>query len=259
MSMQDFHFDIMGYALLAGLLVSVSHVPFGLVVLNRGIIFIDLAIAQVAGFGVLLAHSLEIYNLVLIQVIAVGSALFIALVLNWTDRKWPDLQEAIIGIVFILAASAGLLIVEHIPTSAEKIKNLLSGQIVFVEPYELITAAVVYSGIFIIWVKFRNFSKVHFYLAFAITITISVQMVGIYLVFATLIIPALVARQYTRYPLLIGYFICIVAYVAGLVITQWYNIATGPVLVWSLALSALLVMIFGQLFKSEKVIVKYKQ
>lgn len=251
--MPGVHLDILIDALLAGILVSLSHVPFGLVVLKRGIIFIDLAIAQVAAFGVLLAHLLAIQNIFMIQVVAVSSALVIALVLTWTDNKWPKMQEAIIGIVFILSASAGLLVVEHVASSADKIKNLLSGQIVFVENRQLLIAAAVYLLIFIIWVRFRNFSKVHFYVAFAITITISVQMVGIYLVFATLIIPALAARQFNSYPLLVGYLICLTAYISGLIITQLYNIPTGPLLVWTLAISALLFLLIRQFFKSLKV------
>src|SRR2546423_5846180 len=86
-------------ALAAGLLVTATHVPLGVQVLARGIVFIDLAIAQIAGCGVLLADQLGFEaEGIAVQVSALLAALAGALLLTWTERIWPDVQEAIIGV-----------------------------------------------------------------------------------------------------------------------------------------------------------------
>ena len=102
--------DIVLPALLAGLLVTATHVPLGMQVLRRGIVFIDLAVAQIAGLGVIVADQLGYEPQgAAVQVAALGAALAGALVLNWTDKRWPDVQEGIIGVTFVLAANAAIL------------------------------------------------------------------------------------------------------------------------------------------------------
>src|SRR5690348_2584108 len=94
---------MLGPPFAAGLLVLASHVLLGRQVLARGIIFIDLAIAQIAGLGVIAATALgwEPHGWS-IQAIALGSALLAALLLTWTEQRLPEVQEALIGVLFIL-------------------------------------------------------------------------------------------------------------------------------------------------------------
>ena len=91
--MSMFEISIIAPALLACMLVLSTHVPLGTEVLRRGIIFIDLAIAQVAGLGVIVADSLgwEAHG-PLVQVSAVGAAQLAAVILHWTDKRWPEIQ-----------------------------------------------------------------------------------------------------------------------------------------------------------------------
>ena len=99
--MSAFELSIIGPALLAGILILATHVPLGAEVLRRGIIFIDLAIAQVAGLGVIAADSMGWdQHGYMVQIAAVSAALIAALLLNWTDRRWPKIQEALIGVCF---------------------------------------------------------------------------------------------------------------------------------------------------------------
>ena len=85
-------------AFVAGLLVTATHVPLGMQVLDRGIVFIDLAIAQVAGLGVIVADYLGWPpSGIAVQVAALSAALACAMLLTWTERRWPQVQEAIIG------------------------------------------------------------------------------------------------------------------------------------------------------------------
>ena len=90
-------------AFVAGILVTATHVPLGTQVLARGIVFIDLAIAQIAGCGVLLADQLGFEPQgIAVQIAALTAALAGALLLTWTERNWPDVQEAVIGVTFVL-------------------------------------------------------------------------------------------------------------------------------------------------------------
>ena len=105
MNLDGFDLSILGPAFCAGLLVLASHVPMGQQVLARGIVFIDLAIAQIAGLGVIAADALgwEPQGIA-VQIAAVGAALLGALLLSFTEKRWPDIQEALIGVLFVLAA-----------------------------------------------------------------------------------------------------------------------------------------------------------
>src|SRR5437868_14157482 len=105
MNIDAAHLSILLPALLAGLLVTATHVPLGMQVLERGIVFIDLAIAQIAGVGVILADYLGWSPTgVAVQVAALSAALVCAILLTWADRRWPEALEASIGVV-VLGAS----------------------------------------------------------------------------------------------------------------------------------------------------------
>ena len=96
--------SILGPAFLAGVLVLSTHVPMGQEVLRRGIIFIDLAVAQIAGLGLIAAASFgwEAHGWE-VQLVAVTAALLGAVLLNQCEKRWPDIEEALIGVMFVLA------------------------------------------------------------------------------------------------------------------------------------------------------------
>src|SRR5437899_7678571 len=126
-------------ALIAGLLVTATHVPLGTQVLARGIVFIDLAIAQIAGCGVLLADRFGFEaEGVAVQVSALAAAVGGALLLTWTERAWHDVQEAVIGVVFVLAATGGILLLASNVHGSEHLRDLLVGQILWVQPRQLV-------------------------------------------------------------------------------------------------------------------------
>jgi zinc/manganese transport system permease protein len=123
---------IVGPALAAGLIILSTHVPLGHEVLKRGIIFIDLALAQIAGLGVIAAHSMDWERDGFeVQIAAVSAALLAAVGLNWTEKRWPKKQEPLIGILFILAATGGILLLAGNPHGSEHLKELLVGQILW--------------------------------------------------------------------------------------------------------------------------------
>ena len=120
---------IIGPAVMAGMLVLSTHVPLGQVVLKRGIIFIDLAIAQIAALGVIAAGFFGWQErLYIVQVAAVSAALLAAAFLNWTEKHWPRSQEALIGTLFVLAATGAILLLAENPHGGDYLKDLLVGQ-----------------------------------------------------------------------------------------------------------------------------------
>lgn len=229
---------------MACLLVLSTHVPLGTEVLRRGIIFIDLAIAQVAGLGVIAADTMgwEAEGW-MVQIAAVSAALFAAFVLHWTDKRWPAIQEALIGVCFVLAATAGILMLAENPHGGEHLKELLVGQVLWVNYEQLLPVGVISTLVLSAWLWTRDHLRgFGFYALFAFAVTASVQLVGIYLVFACLIIPAISTRHIARRGMRIvcGYGVGIVGCLAGLILSVIGDLPAGAVIVWSLAISALI-------------------
>lgn len=231
---------ILGPALVAGLLVLATHVPLGMQVLDRGIVFIDLAIAQIAGLGVIAADALGLPEGGLaVQGAAVAAALAGAALLTWTERKAGQQQEALIGVLFILAACAGILLLAGNPHGGEHLKELLVGQVLWVNATQLawlaglsvlLLAALASGGL-------RRLGRFGFYGAFALAVTASVQLVGVYLVFSSLIIPALATRRLAGRPrLLLAYALGATGYALGLAVSALLDLPSGAVIVWALAL-----------------------
>lgn len=237
MTWENLELGILLPAFVAGLLVLATHVPLGQQVLARGIVFIDLAIAQVAGLGVTAAGAMgfepEGWR---VQVAAVAAALIGAMVLTWTEKVWPQVQEALIGVLFVVAACVELLVLANNPRGGEHLKDLLVGQILWVSLPNLIPIAILYALALAAWFGFRSrMGQVGFYVLFALVVTQSVQLVGIYLVFASLIIPALAARRFAE-PLRlgVGYVAGLGGYVLGLAASALFDLPTGAVIVVAL-------------------------
>src|SRR5436305_15332743 len=114
--MSALNLAILGPALLAGLLILATHVPLGAIVLGRGIIFIDIALAQVAALCVVFGNWM--WGGWAIQVSAVGAAIGCAMFLTWTDKRFHEIQEAIIGVLYIVAASLQIVVLSYSPTGS---------------------------------------------------------------------------------------------------------------------------------------------
>ena len=237
-------FDSIGIvipALVTGLLVLSTHVPLGDLVLDRGIVFIDIAIAQVAALGVVAGHALlggEVQGLAA-QVSAATAALACALFLAWSERHAGKSQEALIGVVFVVAASAQIIILGFDPHGAEHLNDLLVGQILWVDYHELVGVAALYMVILAacLWANLEQ-RRVGFYVVFAPAITASVQLVGVFLVFASLIVPALAARPIKDRPrrILAAYGLGGAGYVLGIFASLATDAPTGAAIVCALAL-----------------------
>jgi zinc/manganese transport system permease protein len=245
--MSALDFSILWPALVAGLLVVATHAPLGIQVLSRGIVFIDLAVAQIAGLGVIFADWLgfEPHGLG-VQAAALSAALAGALLLTWTEKHWPEVQEAVIGVTFIVAANIAILLLAANPHGGEHLKDLLVGQILWVRKAELAYVAVASAAIVALWFgAVQRIGRIGFYLLFACAVTISVQLVGIYLVFASLIVPALATRRLGRRRLATAYALGAAGYALGLAVSLATDLPSGPLIVCTMtALGVALFLIF---------------
>ena len=237
-------FAIVAPALAAGLLVLASHVPLGMQVLDRGIVFIDLAIAQIAGLGVIAADALGLpEHGFAVQAAALVAALLGAALLTWTERRAAAQQEALIGVLFVLAASVGLLLLASNPHGGEHLKDLLVGQILWVGTPQLLALAAVTAVLVLAlalgWT--RRLGRFGFYAAFAVAVTASVQLVGVYLVFTSLIVPALATLRWQGPGrMVLAYAVGAVGYAIGLALSAVLDLPSGPTVVCALAAAALL-------------------
>ncbi|MBI1887025.1 MAG: metal ABC transporter permease [Nitrosomonadales bacterium] len=238
-------FDILLPAFIAGLLVLATHIPLGMKVLARGVIFADLAIAQIAGLGVVLAGLLELAGQpLLVQGIAAASALCGAALLAWIEHRLPEVKEACIGLTFVLAASGGILLMSRDVHAGEHLKDLLVGQILWVDEPRLIATALLTAAILAAW-RWSALRERHlgFYGLFALAVTASVQLVGVYLVFASLIVPALATHRFTARRKTYAFTVGVAGYAAGLLLSAQFDLPAGAAIVWAMAAAGLLAAI----------------
>ena len=226
-------------ALACAALVAI-HAYFGLHVLKRNVIFVDLALAQVAALGAtaafLLGHSPQSLAS---HAYALGFTLVAAAVLAST-RTWSGRvpQEAQIGVIYVVSAAAALLLVDRAPQGAEHIRQILTGNILTVGWDELRWAIPLYAVVGLAYprMRIRNpwLAEFAFYAAFGLVVTSSVALAGVLLVFAFLIIPAAIGVLHAitfREQLLIAWGAGTATALVGLAISYAGDFSTGATLV----------------------------
>ncbi|MFN3295790.1 metal ABC transporter permease [Caldimonas sp.] len=238
--------SVLGWPLAAGVLVLLSHVPLGLQVLRRGIVFIDLAVAQVAALGVLIADSLTGGDCTVSALAGVLAALAGAALVAALSRTWPERREALIGLVYVAAAVAALLWVSADPHGGQKLAAVLAGDVLWVLPEQLAVLAAA-TAVFLVLHRVGGatlWDGPAFYPAFAVLVSLSVPLLGLYLVFATLIVPALaVAARLGR--AWAGVLLGALAQAAGLLASLTWDLPSGPCVVLALMAAGLLVALTG--------------
>jgi zinc/manganese transport system permease protein len=264
-------FDIMKWPLLACLLLPGLLVYLGLHIVRREIIFVDLALAQVAALGTcvgILMHyepaSWESYALSLLFTF-VGAGIFT--LTRTQDHRVP--QEALIGIVYVVTAALGILLLSRSPEGNEELRRTLIGDVLLVSPTQVLRTFALYVGIGLVhFFCRRKFLAISFdterveaekiaarwwdflfYAMFGWAVTSFVQIGGVLLVFSFLIVPAvcgnfLAAALGVR--LLIGWITATVASVAGLWMSYTFDLPTGAAIVCTLGGALVLTMIIAR-------------
>ena len=229
------YWEIMLPAAAGGLVIAIIHGPLGVEVLRRGIIFIDLAIAQIAGLCVILVDLwFHTPNWFVHQGAVVSAALVAAVFFRQVEKKLPREQEAIIGACFVLAASGVLLVLADHPHGGEEIQHILSGQILFITWPDVLRYLPVYGAATALWFLWPGVrGGFWFFAVFALVITASVQLVGVYVVFASLILPALAVNtlqsRHARLSIVCGS----IAVLGGIMVSTLLDLPAGPVLVFA--------------------------
>jgi zinc/manganese transport system permease protein len=249
--------DLMLPPFVACMVLVAIHAYIGLHILARGVIFADLALAQMAALGSVVAvmvgvahDSWTAYGFAL-AFTAAGAILF-AVTRTWGRGRVP--QEAIIGIVYVVASAAALLAADKAPRGAEAIKEILVGSILWVTWPSIAKLAVVYAifGLFHILLR-RRFLTISFrpteadqagwrvpwwdflfYMSFGIVVAHSVPIAGVLMVFTFLVVPATIAFLFTRELrrlVLISWGSGAVASLLGLWLSYQFDLPTGPMIV----------------------------
>lgn len=200
--------ELITWPFIACIALVLIHGYFGAFVLRRGIIFIDLALAQWAALGHLIGHWLGMESPVSLFFMGFGSTLIAAciLVLLKPFYEKVNLQEASIGVVYILATTMATALISSTGMEGHHLNEMLAGHLLFVSPSEVMMAIGIYVGIAIILyqihhqlltVRSRGWDFM-FYALFGLVVTSSVKMVGILLVFSFLVIPILTIMLFVK-------------------------------------------------------------
>lgn len=221
--------------LAAGLLVLVSHLWLGGQVLQRGILFIDLAVAQLAALGSLLARQWLGDGAGLALLGGMLLAMVGAVMIGQLTERFVEQREAVIGLVYAGAASTLLLVLAADPHAGHRLSSSLNGDILWVNWSDLVPLAgltAIFLGLTLWrghWLQGRAF-----YPVFALLVSISVPLLGVYLVFVTLIAPALVAQLCASRRLAV--LVAGVGQALGLWLALWLDWPAGATLVLVLLL-----------------------
>jgi zinc/manganese transport system permease protein len=244
--------DLVLAPLAVGLVIVAMNAYFGLHIIRRGVIFVDLAFAQIAALGTTVgllvgAHSGSPGSWALtFAFTVVGAAIFS---LTRMEKSIVP-QEAIIGIAYVVASALVILLTSFTAEGAEHVKETLTGALIWTTWPTVGVVAAVYVGIGLFHYAFRhrmsaitfdpeNATNLRlwdfvFYLTFGIAITFSVALAGVLLIFSTLVIPATIAFLYTHRfdrALVIAWVSGALALIAGLWGSVAWDVTTGPLLV----------------------------
>jgi zinc/manganese transport system permease protein len=261
-------FELMFPALVASLVLLGLHGYLGIHIIARGVIFVDLALAQVAamgwaaanlGLGHWIGDLLGIPEAAAAYGVGLAATLIAAALFSISRMEHEFVpQEAIIGTVFVVASATTILLAAQAPQGAEHVEELLTGTLLWVTWSDILRIAVVYALIGIVhWVFRDRFLMISldpdaaqaqglsvakwdflFYALFGVMVTMSVAIVGVLLVFSFLVIPAIIGFLFTSRPsglLLIAWASGAVATILGLFVSFQADLPTGPVVVVSFA------------------------
>ncbi len=256
--------DLMIPPMVAALAILLIHAYLGLHVIARKVIFVDLAFAQIAAFGTTVALLMGIeMGSTLSTVFALGATLLGALIFSFTrmeeDSAVP--QEAIIGVVYVVASAAVILLAGMTAEGAEHIKETLTGTLIWVTWPTIAKMAGVYALVGLVHFVLRRYflgvsfhpetvSRIRlwdflFYVSFGVVISFSVEVAGVLMVFSALVIPAVVAFFFTdRFGMavVVAWVAGSVAIIGGIGASFYWDLATGPLLVCAFGLVLLVAM-----------------
>jgi len=241
-------------AITACIVLTGIHCYLGIHVLMREVVFVDLALAQIAALGTAAAVLAGVSTdsgaayLASLGATLIGAAFFA--MTRFRDGRVP--QEAVIGIAYAVASAAAILILSQSAVERDEIEHMLVGRLLLVLWPDVIKATLIYAGVALVHLLFfkrfvalsrrrdaptgpgARFWDFIFYATFGVVVTSSVHLAGVLLVFSFLIVPAACAMLFTRdlrVRLVAGWAIGLLGSLAGLVAAAWLDLPAGPAIV----------------------------
>jgi len=227
--------DILLTPIVLVIILVMMHSWFGVGILKRGIIFTDLAIAQFAALGsaISLGYFHEEYFYLLTLVFALLSAFLIAIASQRNIKL-----EAFIGLLYVLGASGIMMVLSHSAEGMEHFKSLLASDILFTAPDDVYKSAIIYALIaLILWKIYPKltgfFKELTFFSLLALTVTSSVTLAGVLVVFVLLIAPAFVSLSLKlKEPLLYSFYFGWFFSITAIIISYYFDLPTGYTIVF---------------------------
>jgi len=267
--------QIVGLPFLVCLMMSSILGYLGIHVLKREVIFVDIALAQVAAVGVIVSHLVfDVHGDSVISYLCSLAAIFVMAVFYAVARTCivQISIEAIIGISYAIAAAAALFLVGMQPGGHVHIQHILSGSLLWTDGRDVVTGAITFSAVgFCLYLvrkplmslseSYRHtrskgaraiFWDLVFYLLIGLVITFSVQMGGVVLVFAYLIIPATISAVFAsqlRIQLIIIWIATITASISGLLFAYYLDFSVGPAIALLLGIELIIAAVIGKLIR----------
>ena len=212
----------------------VALTPLGTQVLRRGVVFIDLAVAQAAAAAVIWGnYKLHFDSPLMDQIAATLGAIVVSLGVAWVARKWSEQREALIGLIYVASACMALLGASQHPHGREKLFHLLAADVLWVDPFSVGVMMLAALAVHIIRLKHWLANDALFYAVFAVTASVAVPALGLFLVFASLIAPALwIQRGFNSWAAMgTASLFCLI----GLLVSWVADTPSGPTVVITLA------------------------
>ena len=228
----DAWFALPAFALIAGIF---ALTPLGTQVLRRGVVFIDLAVAQAAAAAVIwVNHAVCVDSPLIDQVAATLGAIFVSLGVAWVARKWSQQREALIGLIYVAGACMALLGASQHPHGREKLFHLLAADVLWVDPFSVGVLMLAALAVHVTSLKHWLSNDAYFYAVFAVSASVAVPALGLFLVFASLIAPALwIQRGFNSWAAIgTASLFCLV----GLLLSWVADTPSGPTVVMTLAI-----------------------
>lgn len=247
------------------------HAYLGVHVLAREVVFVDIALAQIAALGATVAFLVG-FDLETWESYACGLAATIAgaLVLALTrTRERHVSQEAVIGVVYAVSAAGAVLLADRAPHGVEHVRAMLVGNLLAVQPSDVVKVAVLYAAVGIVhWACRTPFFLIStdpgaafaqgwrvrvwdfvFYATFGVVVTSSVRIGGVLLVFSYLIVPALAGialGRSVRAKLIVGWAFGVLVSVLGVVASAAFDLPTGATVVCVFGVTLLVFWLLGR-------------
>ncbi|MDH4944117.1 metal ABC transporter permease [Sulfurimonas sp. C5] len=241
--------DIFWPAFTLAVLLVYIHSIFGIEIIRRGVIFTDLAIGQIAAVG--MALSIAFLDGSYRTLLVLSFAVFAALVIAWASKNLKNV-EAFIGLLYALGISSIMLILANSAEGLEIFSKLSAADILFTSKDELYTSIAVYIPIslvmFLIYPRTKGFFKeILFFVMLAITVTSSVQLAGVLVVFALLIAPAYIGVVQKRFnPMVVAWVSGIFAIITAIIGSYSYDLPTGYSIIFVMVVVSLVFVVFNE-------------